>query len=214
MFDKIKIVFCFIVIVLLSLVVYTVLVCKKNQTSATTSINTSSINTSSINVSSLDELSSLISEGKQYKIVGDDEKRKYHYFIYDVNGKIVDQGDVERIAPTIHYITDNLLEIRFHGGTYAELCKYYDVNNNKFSKEFWNPFLIKNNKIVYFDGESKKLIIKDIFDERTYYKEFSRDLSLNTPPDTIELINEDKQLKITYRTQKDFIKVSETIDLT
>lgn len=153
-----------------------------------------------------------IEEGKQFKIIND-INNGWDLFVYDKNGNVVDSGHGGMVTPSIKYVTDNILEERFHGGTYADSCRYYDIDANTFSGYYSNPFLVKDRKIVDYDASSKILIVRDIFSESIYYKEFSRDIYTFGPPIAIEFINNDTQLSITYYDGTRKNKISETIQL-
>lgn len=147
-----------------------------------------------------------------FTINGDDEERIYEYTIYNKDGRIVDAGSVERFAPTIGYISDDIIEIRFHAGTYANLCKYYSISQDIFSEEYWNPYLVDNGRIVHYDAG--QLIIQDLFDPEVYYKVFERDIIITGPPLEIRFIDEGRALFIIYQRQCDGYELSETIYLT
>ena len=150
-------------------------------------------------------------EGKQFKVEGSYTSRTYHYYIYDSIGAIVEEGQVERMPPTITNISEDVLKICFHGGTYADLCKYYDIKHNIFSQEFWNPFIEHNGLIVYYD--KNKLVIQDIFDKCKFYQEYVRDMSVTAPPDSIEFFDNDQKLRIVYTTRDHMEIISEVFDL-
>lgn len=154
----------------------------------------------------------LIEEDTYYKILGNSDNNSFIYFVFDSNGKTVENGEVKARVPSISYVSDDIIEIRFHGGTFAELCKYYDINNDEMSENFWNPFLIEDGKIVYQSDE--KLVVQDIFDENVFYKEFVVDMILTGAPESIEFIDGGKKLEIQYMKQSNYEEVTEVFDLT
>ena len=156
----------------------------------------------------------IIKSDKHFFIVGDDESRIYEYTIFDAKGKIVEKSRVERVLPTILYISDNIIAICFHGGTYANLCKYYNIDRNIFSDEFWNPFLVADGQIVYLDGIAQQLIVQDIFDTGVFYKEFPIDMIFTGPPESIELIDNGRRLMMTYMRLSDYEDETAVFDLT
>jgi len=151
-------------------------------------------------------------EGKQFKVKGSTTNRTYQYYIYDSAGGIVEEGQVERMPPEITYISEEVLKICFHCGTYADLCKYYDAKQNVFSQEFWNPFIEHNGLIVYYDGNIGKLIIQDIFEKNKFYQEYLRDMSVTAPPNAIGFFNNDQKLRIIYATRDHREIMSEVFD--
>lgn len=159
----------------------------------------------------------VISAGKNFKVIniGKGEERKFRFFIYDSNKKIVKQGEVERMEPLISYIDAATLEIRFNGGTSAILCQYYDIPNNLFSQQFWNPEVVQNRLVVYTDGKDKsiKLIVQNIFDTKLFYREYLRDFSQVTTPIKSAKFIDKEHLEITYFKGKNLVGQNEVIDL-
>ena len=153
---------------------------------------------------------SVLQEDRHFKITGNDSERYYDYYIYDNLGKIVASDHVERMPPNIQYVSSDILEIRISGGTYANLCTYCNTLTNEFSKEYWNPFLIKDGLIVYYDEQ--KLIVSDIFHKKIFYKEFLREISTAVAPEFIELKDNNSKLEIQYFENSDDI-IFETLDL-
>ena len=89
-----------------------------------------------INVSSSSNKQSILVRDTHFQITGDEDARTYYYKVINNNGETVDSGHVERLAPTIRYLSDDIIEICFHGGTYADLCKYYSISQDRFSDSF------------------------------------------------------------------------------
>ena len=157
---------------------------------------------------------SVYAQGKQFVLISG-FATGWHYFIYNKNGSIVDYDSGGMVTPKIQYISDNVIEIHRSAGTYVNFCKYYNVDADKFSEQYDNPFLVQDGKIIYFDYESKRLIIRDIFDKSAYYREFKLkdSISLDRPPESTELINSGKQLRITYYNESSSRTTTETIEL-
>jgi len=158
-----------------------------------------------------DVLQPIVAEGNQYKVIGDLENG-WHYYVYDKKGNVVVTGSEYRVPPDISYVDKNTIEICIHGGTYADLCRYYNVETNQLSADFQNPFLTTNNLIVYYDGDSGELIIRNIYNRNVFYKQYKRDISLSVPPIDISFLNDYKELSIKYYTKEDTV-VSETLSL-
>jgi len=156
----------------------------------------------------------VISQGKQFKITGDFE-HGWHYLIYDKEGNVVDSGSGYRIPPDIKYTSVNIIELRFHGGTYADSCRYYNVDTARFSDYYGNPFLVRDNIIVYFDAKIGMLIARDIFDKSVFYKEIKlkSSICLTVPPVSIRLIDNDKRLILTYLDEFGTRSITETLEL-
>jgi len=162
----------------------------------------------------------VISEGKNFEVldISKGTERKYRFCIYDSNSKIVDQDEVERMEPLISYVDGTTLEIRFNGGTNATCCQYYDTSNNTFSQQFWNPALTQNRLIVYMNGSDKdiKLVVQNIFDSNLFYREYVRDFTPVSMPETdlenVKFIDKD-HIEITYLEGVSSVKQTEIIDL-
>ena len=154
-----------------------------------------------------------IPQTEYFKIIGDDETREYEYYIYDSKGNIVENESVKGLSPGIKYISGDVIEIRFHGGPFADLCRYYNVQSDKMSADFWNPFLIADKNIIYYDGESKKLIVQNIFDKSIFFREFAIDMILTGGPESIEFIDNGQKLKITYMRDSDYEYETQILDL-
>ena len=75
--------------------------------------------------------------------------------------------------------TDSIVQVRAGAGINAANYWFYDIESGQISDTFSNISAIKEQKIVYmgFVGEDIRLIVRDIFDEEIYYKDFDRDFS-------------------------------------
>jgi len=155
---------------------------------------------------------STIQQDRHFKITGNDIKGFYDYYIFDNFGNVVYTGHTEGKEPDISYTSREILEIRLHGGTYADICKYYNTLTNKFSEEYENPFLVEDGLIVYYNADSKKLIARDLFDEKVFYKDFSREISIVLAPEYVEFKDNNSRLEIRYFKNADDI-ISETLNL-
>ncbi|MDR0890224.1 MAG: hypothetical protein LBM28_06240 [Oscillospiraceae bacterium] len=134
----------------------------------------------------------------------------YTYYIYSQAGECMDEGTDTVKPPTIQYASESIVSVCFHRGTYAQLYRFYETHEEEISQSYWNPYLIQERLIVYYDGDSGKLIIRDIFNTELYYKEFSRDISTSAHPKATEL--SESELKITYYTPN-LDEIAETISL-
>lgn len=162
----------------------------------------------------------IVKEGKNFKIIniGSNDDRKYKYFIFNLEHKIVKEDIFERVEPKITYIEKDLIEMLFSGGTNALTYQYYDVVNDRFSQYFSNPSLVHNHLIIYMYGVDTdiKLVIQNIFDVKQFYKEIKRDFSPNAVASNVLIeakFLEDNKLFIKYNKGKDFNVKSEIIEL-
>lgn len=120
----------------------------------------------------------IVESDKNFKIV-DHGDSIYQYTIFDNKSEIAVQGSHFGIIPIIKYIEPNIIEISLPAGTNVYYYTYYDIVNNKLSDQFTSPILTKYGKIVYIDynKEPYMLVVCDLFDSDSYYKEFSLDFS-------------------------------------
>lgn len=163
-------------------------------------------------VNGANQVQPILSEGKQFKVIGS-FAGGWHYILYDKKGNVIESRRGNRVPPDIKYVSDNVIEERFHGGTYADNCRYYDVDSGKFSDYYENPFLVQDGKIVYFNEQIKKLIIRNIFDESIYYRDFEIDISCTQPPISTQLIDSDTHLVMAYYNGANTRIITETFNL-
>ena len=142
----------------------------------------------------------VISSGKNFKVydITKDGQSEYRYEVYNKNGKTVKDETVQRVNPTITYISNNtLLSISIGTGTGTCLAQYYDVNRDLFSEVFESPALAAYGNVVYmtFSDGLFRLVIRDIYDESKYHEEFELDISpVANPADALinaEFLDED-----------------------
>lgn len=121
---------------------------------------------------------SIVQSDKHYKIV-DQGDSVYQYTIFDNNSEIVIQSEHFGIIPIIKYIELDMIEVTLQAGSNIYYCTYYDIVNNKISGQFTTPIANGYGKIAYLDYDKKPyiLVVCDLFDPDSYYKEFSLDFS-------------------------------------
>ena len=161
----------------------------------------------------------IISSGKNfivYDITKDNQLEyspEYKYEIYDRNGKIVKSAIVWRINPDIDYvISDTLLYIRISVGTGTFLMQYYDICKDTFSQIFESPALAGFGRVVYMgftDEDGMKLVVRDIFNESLYYREYRLDFSPTAiPADALQNAEflDENTIRITYLSGDNYIE--------
>ncbi|XBX07644.1 hypothetical protein QMP26_05630 [Enterocloster clostridioformis] len=130
------------------------------------------------NFAQVQDKGEVIEIDKHYKITAhvDDKSKQtyiYHYLIYNSSGKMVKEDDHYGTPPVIKYIDKNTLQISLSAGTATFFCSYYDIINDRFSKQYFSPLETGYGRIVYQERSGDfKLIVSDIFDEDIYYEEF------------------------------------------
>ncbi len=150
----------------------------------------------------------VLQEDKYFKVLGNDDDYRFPYFIYNAEGFVVDSGEVYH-PPVIMYISSDIIEIRFiGGGTNVNIRKYYHTSLEKVSEYFESPFLVEDERIVYYDG--KNLIVQNIFDPNIFFWEHPMEMYLTTGGDIpAEFLDKGKKIKITHSRPSD--DVEETI---
>lgn len=152
----------------------------------------------------------VVEESDNYKIVSSDYL--YYYYILD-DGEIVKaEGPITK-QPKITMPEETLVKVVLQGGTGigTQYGYYYDTTHNTFSQII--PCIRDENKgrVVY--TESRKVIVKDIFDEQGYYFEisdFSNPFStVVTPITNAELANDNSSVTVSYLTGDKYEEVAE-----
>jgi len=151
----------------------------------------------------------VIEKGKNYEIEQSDDLSRYKFTLFSDDGSIYWE-EISYKLPDIEQLND-LLKISISGGTYADQVRYFDPINKQLSRYFQNPYLEYENLVVYY--EEDKLIIQDIFDTTKYYKSFDREISYSEPPQECIIINNGKNLEITYRKDYESPYITEILDL-
>lgn len=162
----------------------------------------------------------VLDSGKNYKVydLTENDNPKYAYEIYNSDGKIVDNGEVERSEPFFKYYSDTLLSVSFAGGTGpgAVSTLFYDVESDNFSESFWAVFDARDNKVLYMDDNTGLLVVRDIFDKAKYIKEFELDLAEQSIASNLieeaKFIN-DSEVKVTYLAGEDGEEKTTTLQL-
>ena len=118
----------------------------------------------------------LMGEDKNYKLYvhkSDVVPDLYSYIIFDNDGKELFSDQVVR-EPNIRYVGENIIEIMIGWGTDSWSYTYYDVQKGIISEEFKNVRICFDGKIAFGRNDSTGLwlIVRDIFNKNTYYKEF------------------------------------------
>lgn len=118
----------------------------------------------------------------EYKTVIADEHFKVQrndqfetkYFIYDMQGSVVQVANVGTRPLNICRVYENILEIQIGYGTGATTNQYYNILQNDFSPIFQDVIATSGKKVVFLKEttEATALVVQSIFDD-TYYKEFA-----------------------------------------
>jgi len=223
MMKKLVILLVIVIIILLGVIVYITIDNKKVNSNENQNIVKTEGSKTYDEHESLDPFDpyyELVEENKNYKIYTDKSGFNYFYNVYNNDGKWIDTGFNGGRGVNFEII-DDILSVRMGFGTYAFICRYYDLSANRISRFYTTPLEIGGEYIVYFITKSENdeneavLVIQNIFDDRVYYKEIKRDFSsrvLEFYSET-EFINNNTQLKISYPTNPNDEIVTEIIDL-
>lgn len=115
--------------------------------------------------------------------------------------------------PWIVNITEEVWEIGVSTGNPSRYVFYFDRQNSKISKTFFNPILFDNMYVAYMEGN--KLILEDIFSEGILCEKITRDYSKMADPisavDSIEIL-ENGEILLQYYKGDDMELVSEIIE--
>lgn len=141
----------------------------------------------------------VIEDDKHFTII-DAGEQTYPYTIYNADGEAVKSEVCYRIAPWIHYIDQETLEIHIGVGTETFYCVYYDILNDRFSEQYESPVAAEYHKVAFLDHRDDEivLVVRDMFDEKNYYKEFHRDFAAAVSPVTYAEFKFEDTLLFTY----------------
>ena len=160
----------------------------------------------------------VIEQTKNYKIIvsKDGEIRKYYYWIFDNENNTIYKNSSYKM-PNLSYFSNNIIQIHLGSGNVSQY-QFFDTENGMTSPIYENPTLVDNEKIVYmsFEDDKIKLIVRNLFDKSKLYRKYERDFS----PVAVaynDLVNAEfidaNKLQVTYLSGKDFIAVTEILDL-
>ena len=160
------------------------------------------------------EEGTIIEADKHFTII-DAGEQTYPYTIYNADGEVVKSEVCYRIAPWIHYIDQETIEIHIGVGTETFYCVYYDIINDRFSEQYESPVAAEYHKVAFLDQRDDEtvLVIRDMFDEKVFYKEFVRDFAAAVSPITYAVFRYEDTLLITYMASDFFESQKYTTEL-
>lgn len=121
----------------------------------------------------------LCEEGDNYQIYTNAEETAYRYVVLDDNGETLDQGYHDWRGGGSFDEKDGILQLTYgYGGPLWDV-RYYDTTRGRVSPYFSMPLATHGETVAYFSmgGEEILLVVQNMFDPATYYKEFDRDFS-------------------------------------
>ncbi len=166
-----------------------------------------------------DEPTEIIENTKYYKI----EKlllTTVRYSIYDSNGTVVLCEETDRPLQ-ISMLNEDVVDICIGMGTGISVHKYYDVQSNRFSKEYNDVVATSNNLVAYIDTSmdepwfNRRLVIRDIFHETVFCKSFFLYFSVNehSPIQSARFTEEEEELEVVYLIGTPSVRQSVTLPI-
>ena len=154
-------------------------------------------------------------ESKYYKIVRENENIYCHF--YNNNSKEVRiEGPLNKLPKVITF-DNGLLRFTLQAGTGigTQWGFFYDTNHDVFSDTFHCIHDQNENKLVFV--ESNKVIVRDIFDETKYYKEFIIDSDsfskVAEPIINITFVQNGNAIEVTCLSGDDYKEITEIFTL-
>lgn len=142
---------------------------------------------------------------------------EYEIILYDKWGQVVCDETTEK-CPGIRYITDDIVEVTHSFGSPFHYIYYYNIRTAEMSvPAYFNPILIDNKYVAYWDYDLNVLVITDMFQKGIYHKEIKRDFTYSPNPTgvilSMELTEDGENFVMTYYAGKDYEEVEEMIPL-
>lgn len=191
--------------------------CGANGNSTETSAVADSIETSETTENVLDAVDVLCEESAHYKIYSNAEKTIYRYDVLDNTGALIDQGYQDWHCVSFKETGDILQLFYWYSGPLS-LVRYYDTEKGRVSRFFSSPLLTYEETVAYFSvrEESIILVVQNMFEPATFYREFDRDFSgmvIRGGDCKPEFLQNGQQLKLTYWRGENDEEVTEIFDL-
>jgi hypothetical protein len=160
----------------------------------------------------------ILSEGNSYKLYVGEDNYSYYYYIYKDNMTVLDEGGFKAgSSPNISMVSDNILELSKGIGSSTIYYKYYDVEKGLASKWYFSVVCANKEYIVYLESNlegDRKLIIQNLFDEQTFYKEFgSFNFAKATDPVLECKFISDTKIQILYQSGQEYEEITKVIDI-
>lgn len=113
-----------------------------------------------------------LAEEKYFRVTRDKDRR-YTVTVFDEEKNVVTKfRDIKE--PRVTMVNADILRasVRYNAGTEPR-CEYYDRKNKRMSRTYDNVLAERGDRVLYVDGN--RLIIRNMFDQNTYYKEVVRE---------------------------------------
>lgn len=166
---------------------------------------------------------SVVSCDPHYMVL-EDENRNSYYYIYDDEGRVVDEGSTTRMTPVVSFENDEVICVHQSVGSGIWWSKYYSLKRDVVSQKYDYVFAFNGELVVYIDipsggsaFETRRLVIRNAFDKAEFYMAVDLELAeVHSPIIRAEFINNNTQLEVTYYFGEDIAdmqEITEIIDL-
>ena len=141
-----------------------------------------------------------------------------HILIHLKSGELLADESVSATSVVLEEYPDNIVQVRVGAGTNAGNYWFYDIENGQVSDTFSNISAIKDRIIAYMDfvDDDVRLIVRDMFDEEIYYKDFDINFSnlviLESILLDVDFLDNDR-IQVKYLSGTEREEVTETIEL-
>lgn len=156
----------------------------------------------------------IIEADRYFKII-DIGDSNYQYIIYNKEKEVVRKAEHYGSIPIITYIDQDMIQILLLAGSDTFFCRYYDIDNDRFSESFESPITTKYKRIVYYNYQKEPygVVVSDIFDKELFYQEYELDLALAVAPVNKAEFLDENTLAIEYMSGSQYEIKSVVLDL-
>lgn len=140
--------------------------------------------------------------GDNYLVYKKKDSFVYYYEIVH-DSKILYKSEQLEQFPIFYDLGDDILEVKLNYGSNANKTKYFDLNKNQQSIEYYNVLATDGKRCVYIN--KKKIIISNIFNCDEKYEYEMDVLLLPTAIKEVYFVNE-KLLKVIYHDEYGLVK--------
>lgn len=128
---------------------------------------------------SVSDSAAVVSENEYYQIVKLGDSFHQQYRIFNQAGQEVKSERVDNHPLIIEMLEGDVLAIEVGYGTGTSRHQYYDIQNDRFSDQFYNVVCFDEDMVAYLEkreGENGEyfleLVIQNAFDSTRHYREF------------------------------------------
>lgn len=121
----------------------------------------------------------VVSENEYYQIVELGDSFHQQYRIFNQDGQEVKSETVDNHPLTIEMLEGDVLAIEVGYGTGISRHQYYDIQNDRFSDQFYGTVCFDRDMVAYLENRKKEngehvlvLVIQNAFDSARFYREF------------------------------------------